>query len=524
MTHQRFFCILTGLVIAVLSAWTVMASAGSRTTGTFCAYFVEWGVYTRDYVVADIPAEALTHINYAFIEPADIDSDTLFECKLIDTWAALEKPMQRTVPGTNPDANEHLGNLNQFTVLRRNHPDLKVLMSLGGWTLSGDFPLIASTEIHRTHFAEYCVQFMDQYGFDGIDIDWEYPGPGDTGNFTLLLQAFRTALDDLTGTTGIDYSLTIAAPAGPSYIVNIDLPAIEPFLDRINLMTYDFNGIWSAAAAYNSPLYTSPDDPMGPSWNANAVVQTYLASIPPAKLSLGMAYYGRGFDNLQNAGPDPVYPGRYGTVTAGAPVQGTWDGTGVFDYWDIVDRCTGLFQSSVDPLPVLNGYTRYWDTEQIVPYVFHPEAVGQSGKYWLGYDDPQSLAAKVQYAQSMNLGGVFIWELTQEGHAGTQEHPLTDAIHAALTAGACVHHGDTTLDGVITSADAQRAFMIVLGSYAPTPEEACAADCNGDDNVTAGDAQGIFEVVLGYGACADPLEQREGVTQECNGFETYGDP
>ncbi|MBN1295754.1 hypothetical protein JXA80_03175 [bacterium] len=502
MTWRRVVC----LVLAILILFCAGASATQRVTDTFCAYFVEWGVYTRDYVVADIPSDSLTHINYAFIEPSDINGDSLFECKLIDTWAALEKPMQRLVPGTNPSANEDRGNLNQFMVLRRNDPDLKVLMSLGGWTLSGHFPIIASTETHRTHFATFCVQFMDQYGFDGIDIDWEYPGPGDTDNFTLLLEAFRNALDALTVSTGIDYPLTIAAPSGPSYIVNIDLPAIEPFLDHINLMTYDFNGIWSSAAAYNSPVYSSPDDPMGPAWNADAVVQTYLASIPSTKLCLGMAYYGRGFDKLQDAGPNPVYPGRYGATTAGAPVQGTWDGTGVFDYWDIVDRCTGLFQSSVDPLPVLNGYTRYWDAEQIVPYVFHPNAVGQSGRFWLGFDDPQSLAAKTQYAKAWNLGGVFIWELTQEGHPGTQEHPLTDAIHAALIADDCIHSGDANLDETITAADAQRAFMIVLGTYVPSAEEACAADCTGDDSVTAADAQGIFEVVLGYGACADPIQ------------------
>ncbi len=346
---------------------------------------------------------------------------------------------------------------------------------------------------------------MDQYGFDGIDIDWEYPGPADRNNFTLLLQAFRAALDDLTGSTGIYYPLSIAAPAGPSNIVNIDLPGIEPYLDDINLMTYDFNGIWGSATGHNSPLFASPDDPMGSSWNADAVVQTYLASIPPEKLNLGLGYYGRGFDNLIDAGSNPVYPGRFGSIHSGSPVQGTWDGTGVFDYWDLVDRFTGSFQSSTDPLPVLNGYTRYWDAEQSVPFVFHPDAVGQSGYFWLGYDDPQSLAGKVQYARSMNLGGVFIWELTQEGHPGTMEHPLSDAIYAALAEEECLNHGDANLDGTITAADAQRAFYIVLGVYTPSEEELCAADCNGDDIVTAGDAQSIFQTVLGTGACVDPL-------------------
>jgi chitinase len=499
MKH-RLFCMI---IFVFCVSGLVSAVSASRETATFCAYFVEWGVYARDYFVADIPADKLTHIKYAFIEPADITGDGYFECRLFDTWAALEKPMDRLVPGTNPDQDEHRGNLNQFTVLRRNHPDLTVLMSLGGWTLSYNFPVIASTEAHRTHFAEFCVQFMHEHGFDGIDIDWEYPGPGDRDNFTLLLQTFRTVLDDLSDTTGIHYPLTIAAPAGPAHIMNIDLPAIEPYLDFINLMTYDFNGIWSSTTAYNSPLYTSPDDPMGPTWNSDAAVQTYLIDIPPEKLNLGMAYYGRGFQNLHNSGPNPGYPGRYAGVTAGSPVQGTWDDTGVFDYWDIVNRFSGTFQHSVDPLPVLDGYTRYWDAEQIAAYVFHPDAVGQTGFYWLGYDDPQSLTAKVQYARSLNLGGVVIWELSQESSPGVLLYPLTDAIHAALTPEQCLNHGDVNFDGNLTAYDAQMAFMIALGLHTPTFEEECAADCNGDGVVTAGDAQLIFYSALGMDECVD---------------------
>jgi chitinase len=476
-----------------------------RASGTFCAYFVEWGVYARDYVVADIPADKLTHVNYAFIEPADIDSDTFFECRIIDTWAALEKPMQRLVPGTDPLEGEHLGNLNQFAVLRRNHSHLRLMMSLGGWTLSGHFPVIASTEAQRTHFAEYCVQFMQDHGFDGIDIDWEYPGPADRDNFTLLLQTFREKLDDLSSSTGIDYPLTIAAPAGPAHIANIDLPAIEPHIDFINLMAYDLNGIWSSTTGYNAPLYTSPDDPMGPSWNADAAVQAYLAGLPPDKINLGLAYYGRGFDNLLDGGPNPVYPGRYAGVNPGSPVQGTWDDSGVFDYWDLAARFTGPFEASTDPLPVLDGYTRYWDMEQVATYVYHPDAIGQSGHYWLGYDDPQSLSEKVEYALLLNLGGVFIWELSQEGLPGTQQYPLTDAVHAALTAQSCLHHGDVNFDGHMTALDAQSAFLIALGIYSPSEDEACAADCNGDGTVTAGDAQMIFYAALGSGECIDEI-------------------
>lgn len=415
------------------------AGSPSQVDLRFPAYFIEWGVYARDYVPADIPADKISHINYAFINPSDLDNDDMYECTIIDEWAALNKPMQRLVPGTDVGAGEDKGLFNQFRVLRRNHPDLKVLMSLGGWTLSGNFPTIASTSAQRTHFVNSCVSFMQQHDFDGIDVDWEFPTANDRDNFTALLQDFRDALDTLEQTTGTYYPLTIAGPPAVNQIAHINLPAVSGILDWINAMTYDYGGGWDNVTSANSPLCPSAEDPHGTIYNVSGTINTYLnGGVPASKLHLGLPYYGRAFQHLQNSGPNSTYPGRYAPVTPGDYVVGTWDEapelTGVFDYWDVKDKFSGPFVSSVTPIPGVNGYTRYWDSQVTNAFVMHPDAVGQSGThYWVGYDDPQTLTTKVNYARTLGLAGVFVWELSQEGHPGTLEHPLTNAISTALT-------------------------------------------------------------------------------------------
>ncbi|MDQ6694882.1 MAG: glycosyl hydrolase family 18 protein, partial [Chloroflexota bacterium] len=406
----------------------------------FPAYFIEWGVYTRDYVPADVPADQLTQINYSFINPVPVQGTNYFQCSYYDNYAAVEKPMQRLVPGTNSNLGENLGAINQLKVLRRVHPGLQLLMSIGGYTLSSNFSSIASTADNRTHFVDSCVAFMQSKGFDGIDIDWEYPAAADRDNFTALLQAFRTKLTQVAGASA---PLSIAAPPAATEISHINIPAISSILSWVNVMTYDFGGGFDNVSSHESPLCSATGDPHGSLWNASGAIQQWLSGgMPASKIDLGMAYYGRAVQHLGNTGPDAVYPGRFAPITPNDFVRGTWDDpaqpqstwTGVFDYFDIIDHYTGPFQASFQPLTGLNGYTRYWDNQQQVPFVFRPDAVGPNGTgVWMSYDDPQSLVNKVNYARTMGLGGVFAWELSQESHPAAAEHPLTTAIYNALT-------------------------------------------------------------------------------------------
>src|SRR5262249_54207935 len=133
------------------------------------AYFTEWGVYGRKYHVTDIPADKLTHIIYAF---ARINEKG--ECALYDSYAAIDK----FYPGDKWDKGFLRGNFHQLQKLKKKHPHLRTLIAVGGWTLSGPFSDVALTAKSRTTFARSCVAFLVKYGFDGIDIDWEYPVGG----------------------------------------------------------------------------------------------------------------------------------------------------------------------------------------------------------------------------------------------------------------------------------------------------------------------------------------------------------
>ncbi len=156
-------------------------------------YYSSWSIYDLGYMVTDIPVDEVTHINYAFINISDEG-----ECILGDEWADTQFPY----PGDNEDE-ALLGNFKQFGLLKAAHPQLKVLLSIGGWSWSGKFSDVALNDATREKFASSCVGMMKQYGFDGLDIDWEYPvggglegnsnRPEDKQNFTLLLAELRNS-------------------------------------------------------------------------------------------------------------------------------------------------------------------------------------------------------------------------------------------------------------------------------------------------------------------------------------------
>jgi GH18 family chitinase len=218
----------------------------------FVAYFIAWGIYGRNYQPSDIPADKLTHINYAF---ANIDASG--RVALGDSYADIDK----AYPGDSWDTSlqPFRGTFNQImNVIRKEHPHLKVLLSVGGWTWSAKFSDVAKDDGGRETFAQSCLDMIEKYGFDGIDIDWEYPvegglssnvyRPEDGANYVLLLNAIRAKI-------GSEKLLTIASAAGPQLTRHLDIPGLASVLDFVNIMTYDFRGGWSKFTGQSSSIF-----------------------------------------------------------------------------------------------------------------------------------------------------------------------------------------------------------------------------------------------------------------------------
>jgi chitinase len=378
---------------------------GERSGATrIIGYYAGWTKESKNFSPAHIPAELLTHVNYAF---GLIGPDR--RAVLGDAEADVGSP--------DPSAGALEGNFRQLRELKARHPHLKTLISMGGWTGSGGFSDASASEQQRRDFVASCLElFLTRWPgvFDGIDVDWEYPvccglpdngyRPEDKRNCTLLFEEFRRQLDDLGAATGQRYLLTAAIPAG-RYLPTtcFDLREIAAILDWINVMTYDINGSGqSGVTNFNAAFGPSERDPSPPDLRQhNNVVGTIGvfedAGVPREQVVVGVPFYGRGFTGV----PD-VENGLYQSFT----------GTTGADYRTI----------KTEYLPT---YRRFWHPEAQVPWLYD----AASGTM-MSYDDPESIGRKAQYVADEGLGGVMIWELSDDD----EQSSLLTAIASRLRA------------------------------------------------------------------------------------------
>jgi chitinase len=290
--------------------------------------------------------------------------------------------------------------------LRKRNPDLKIVLSIGGWG-AGHFSEAAATVAARQAFTDSAMALLRRHDVDGLDVDWEYPtladagisaSPADRDNFTALLRSLRNALDAQGKTRQRHYLLTIAAAEG-RFAAGLDLPKISPLLDWINLMTYDFYGSATPTTGHSGALYPSSRR-KGEGRSADEAVRYFVeAGVPAAKLHLGMAFYGRRFGDVQ--------PAQQGLLQPYAS-----DG-GFISYRRIVDeRLTE------------HGFERHWDDSAQAAWLWNPKTAQM-----ISYDDPQALRAKVEYVRRHGLGGVMFWEY-REDHG----EDLLDVVGKALDA------------------------------------------------------------------------------------------
>jgi chitinase len=361
--------ILSGVLIGL-----VASSAHAEAAQQVAAY------YDGGMPVSQIPAAQIDDLIYAFGEPNDAGVCTPPTAAQSGSFAALRE-------------------------LRKEHPGLRLIVSIGGWDAAPQYSDIALTDRSRSRFVASCAQaFLVAQGFDGIDLDWEFPvhggmnrsRPQDRADVTALVREFRRQLDALGRGKHRHYLLTVATPAGTwqqggAYSVSdsYDLATVARLADWLNVMTYDMNTIFSPLSGFNAPLEADPRDPAPEPArsrdNLTSAVRYYEShGVPAGKIMLGVAFYGRGFIGVSPQN-DGLYS-KYSTVYAETP-------------WKTI-------RSQLLTSP---NWVRHWSTTAQAPWLYNG-----SQHIFFSYDDPLSLGIKADFVRHEHLRGVMIWVLGED--------------------------------------------------------------------------------------------------------------
>lgn len=363
--------------------------------GTWANYRPDGGKFTADHVDATL----CTHLIYSF---AGLDSGN-WTIKSLDPWMDLEDEYG-------------LAGFKKATSLKHKHPHLKVTLAIGGWNEgSAKYSEMAKDSKARASFANSARKFLQKYNFDGLDLDWEYPGkrggaPEDKENFILLIQDLRAAFSNT------DFLLTAAIGAAAGTIdVAYDVEKMYEYLDYVHVMCYDYHGKWDKKTGHNAPLHARVTESAADQQLNVEYTLRYLLEkgAKPEKTVLGVPLYGRAF-SLQNPNSN-----RMGAPAKDTSFQGPYTRE---------DGFMGYNEICVEKLNMEAPWTVIWDEEHKAPYMYR-------GDSWMSYDNERSVAMKAEFAFDAGLAGVMTWSIDTddfEGICNGPKFPLLRTLNHAL--------------------------------------------------------------------------------------------
>ncbi|MGL5693063.1 MAG: glycosyl hydrolase family 18 protein, partial [Peptostreptococcaceae bacterium] len=430
----------------------VSVSTSKQNTKRNVMYYGDWSIWggQGNFYPKDIPAKELTHLNFAFMD-FDAQGNLIFT----DKDAAVGAPVgQAGVQWGAPNA----GILNALQQLRAENPNLKLGISVGGWSKSADFAPMAANPSARANFIKNIIKFIEYTNMDFVDLDWEFPGevrqgdlvdnkndegtphatPQDKENYIVLLEELREALDAKEIENGKDYELTVALPAPKKKQDKIDIDRLFNIVDFANIMTYDLRGAWDDTSGHQTALYSNPNDPINNESQDNLSIDEsvdYLIEngAEPEKIVIGAAFYTRGWDKVAK-GDDTALPGLHQpaqksgkdadqTPSYGAPNEAplsSGDGGRAAGCWTYrgLDKLKAQYP----------GLKEYWDDTAKAPYLYDES----TGKFFT-YDNVRSVEEKANYVNENNLGGMIGWMSSQDKETtDTKRDELTKTMKTGL--------------------------------------------------------------------------------------------
>ncbi len=317
------------------------------------AYYTGNGETIKQY-----PVDKLTHIIYSFLK---LQNDTL----------CFHNDSQKN-------------SLQQLVQLKKDFPQLKIMVSVGGWSGCAPCSDLFAAEEHRKNFAKTTVALFRQYSIDGLDLDWEYPAiegfPGhkfdsaDKNNFTHLIKTLRQEM-------GNDYLLSFAAGGFVKYLEqSVDWDAVMPQVDFVNLMTYDLVGGYATVTGHHTALKSYRPGQESVSKCVNWLIDK---KINANKLIIGAAMYARVWENVPDTNHGLFQPGKFKRGVAYAEFKNYFSDT--------------------------SGYKYYRDKNSKAPYQYN-----RSLQLFATFDDRYSIKEKTKFIRRKKLGGIMFWELSQD--------------------------------------------------------------------------------------------------------------